>query len=101
MYEDIGIIFYNNIRGHILKKDNSFYMISVEGLKNFNWIKQILDFREYHLDLHKNTIYYYIDNLGYHYAQTFYALNGWFCEINIYGRDMNELTRILDEIKSI
>ena len=76
-------------------------MISIEGLKNFNWIKQILNFGEYHLDLHKNIIYYYIDSLGYHYTQTFYAPNGWFCEINIYGKDMNELTKILDEIKSI
>ena len=39
MYDDVGVIFYNGVFGHILKKDNSFYIISMEGLKDFNWIK--------------------------------------------------------------
>lgn len=39
MYEDIGIISYNGIYGHVLKKNNSLYMISIEGLKDFDWIK--------------------------------------------------------------
>ena len=101
MYDDVGVIFYNGIFGHILKKDNSFYIISIEGLKDFNWIKQILNFTDYNLRLYKNNIYYYIDDLGYHYVQGFYTLDGSFCEINIYGRDWNELTKILDEIRSI
>lgn len=101
MYEDIGVIFYNGIYGHILKKDNSFYMVSIEGLKDFNWIKQILNFTEHNLRLYKNNIYYYVDDLGYHYVQGFYTLDGLFCKIDIYGKNRNELIKILDTINSI
>ena len=36
MYDDVGVIFYNGIFGHILKKDNSFYIISIENAKLLN-----------------------------------------------------------------